>query len=87
MLKHIFRDKTYNRKLLALTLPISMQNLMLALVAAADAVVLGKLKSLPDHSMNFDESPRAVLFSWLNTGAKKIPECLAKFSVSVSANQ
>ncbi len=43
MLKHIFRDKTYNRKLLALTLPISMQNLMLALVAAADAVMLGKL--------------------------------------------
>lgn len=43
MLKHIFKDKLFNKKLLAITLPISMQNLMHALVAAADAIMLGKL--------------------------------------------
>lgn len=42
-LRFLFRDKTFNKKLFALTLPISLQNLMLALVAAADAVMLGKL--------------------------------------------
>ena len=39
----IFRDKVFNRKLISLTLPISLQSLMLALVAAADAVMLGKI--------------------------------------------
>ena len=43
MFKFLFRDKVFNKKLFALTLPISLQNLMLALVAAADAVMLGKL--------------------------------------------
>ena len=32
------KDRVFNRKLLSLAFPISMQNLMLALVAAADAV-------------------------------------------------
>ena len=39
----IFRDRNFNRKLLHLTFPIAFQNLMLALVAAADALMLGKL--------------------------------------------
>ena len=39
----LFGDREFNRKLISLTLPISMQNLMLALVAAADALMLGKL--------------------------------------------
>ena len=43
LLKFLFRDRVFNRKLFALTLPISLQNLMLALVAAADALMLGKL--------------------------------------------
>ena len=43
MFQFLFRDKVFNKKLFALTLPISLQNLMLALVAAADAVMLGKL--------------------------------------------
>ena len=37
------RDREFNRKLLLLTLPIALQNLMLALVAAADALMLGKV--------------------------------------------
>lgn len=41
--KFLFGDKVFNKKLFALALPISLQNLMLALVAAADAVMLGKL--------------------------------------------
>ena len=40
---NLFGDRKFNRKLLFLTLPITLQNLMLALVAAADAVMLGKL--------------------------------------------
>lgn len=39
----IFRDKVFNKKLISLTLPISLQSLMLALVAAADAIMLGKI--------------------------------------------
>ena len=41
--KDIFSDHHFNRKLLMLTLPITLQQLMLALVAAADALMLGKL--------------------------------------------
>lgn len=43
LLRFLFGDKIFNKKLFSLTLPISLQNLMLALVAAADAVMLGKL--------------------------------------------
>lgn len=43
LFRFMFHDKVFNKKLLALTLPISLQSLMLALVAAADAVMLGKL--------------------------------------------
>jgi putative MATE family efflux protein len=39
----LLSDQDFNRKLLLLTLPISLQNLMLALVAAADALMLGKV--------------------------------------------
>ena len=38
----IIRDKVFNRKLALLALPIAFQNLMLALVAAADALMLGR---------------------------------------------
>ena len=40
-IQNIWNDRTFNKKLLSLTLPIMMQNLMLALVAAADAMMLG----------------------------------------------
>ena len=39
----IFSDTTFNKKLLSLALPVTLQHLMLALVAAADALMLGKL--------------------------------------------
>lgn len=42
-LRRLFRDKRFNRKLIQLTLPITLQSLMLALVAAADALMLGKV--------------------------------------------
>ena len=38
----IFRDGAFGRRLAALALPIAFQNLMLALVAAADALMLGR---------------------------------------------
>ena len=41
--KFLFGDRDFNHKLLFLALPIVLQNLMLALVAAADALMLGKL--------------------------------------------
>ena len=41
--KELFKDKTFNNKLFFLALPLTLQNLMLALVAAADALMLGKL--------------------------------------------
>ena len=39
----LFGDKIFNRKLFSLAFPITMQSLMLALVAAADAIMLGKV--------------------------------------------
>ena len=42
-LKTLFDDKPFFNKLLVIALPIGLQNLMLALVAAADAIMLGKL--------------------------------------------
>ena len=39
----IFNDKYFNRTLYRLALPIALQELMLALVAAADAIMLGRL--------------------------------------------
>lgn len=41
MKDHIFSDKIFCRKLFQLTAPIALQSLMLASVAAADAVMLG----------------------------------------------
>ena len=43
MLKRLFKDRFFNRKLVTLAMPITLQNLMVALVAAADAFMLGKL--------------------------------------------
>lgn len=43
LLFKVLSNRTFNRKLLFLALPITMQSLMLALVAAADALMLGKL--------------------------------------------
>ncbi len=43
MLKELLKDRVFNHKLIALAFPIAMQNLMLALVAAADALMLGRL--------------------------------------------
>ena len=43
MLKRLFKDRFFNRKLVTLAMPITLQNLMVALVAAADAFILGKL--------------------------------------------
>lgn len=43
ILRDIFTDRRFNRKLFSLALPITLQQLMLALVAAADALMLGKL--------------------------------------------
>lgn len=39
----ILNNPVFNQKLLSLAFPITLQNLMLALVAAADAVMLGKV--------------------------------------------
>ncbi len=41
ILYEIFHDRQFNRRLAGLTIPITLQSLMLALVAAADAVMLG----------------------------------------------
>ena len=43
ILSDILRDRAFNRRLFALALPITLQSLMLALVAAADALMLGRV--------------------------------------------
>lgn len=44
MFKSLFADKDFNSKLLKLTGPMTLQSLMLALVATADALMLGSLE-------------------------------------------
>lgn len=44
MFKNLFTDKDFNKKLWTLTGPIALQSLMLALVATADALMLGSLE-------------------------------------------
>ena len=46
ILRDILYDHAFNRKLIGLTLPISFQSLMLALVAAADALMLGRVNQV-----------------------------------------
>ena len=41
--RNLLRDKEFYPKLWNLALPIALQNLMLALVAAADALMLGRV--------------------------------------------
>ena len=43
MLKGLFDDKPFYRKLVGIMAPIALQNLMLAMVAAADTVMLGRV--------------------------------------------
>lgn len=43
MKKGLFSDPLFNRKLVSLAVPIALQSLMLAAVAAADAIMLGRL--------------------------------------------
>lgn len=43
MNKRLFADRTFNHKLMTLALPLALQSLMLAAVAAADAIMLGRL--------------------------------------------
>lgn len=43
MKKGLFSDRDFNRKLLWLTLPIAFQSMMLAAVAACDALMLGRV--------------------------------------------
>ncbi|MDD7739848.1 MAG: MATE family efflux transporter [Fusicatenibacter sp.] len=49
MKDHMFSDRIFCRKLAQLTVPIALQSLMLALVAAADALMLG---SVDQNSMS-----------------------------------
>ena len=46
ILGDILHDHGFNRRLIGLTLPISFQSLMLALVAAADALMLGRIDQI-----------------------------------------
>ena len=44
MVQGIFKDKEFNRRLTRLALPIALQSLMLASVAAGDAIMLGRVE-------------------------------------------
>ena len=46
MLRKLFSDAFFNKKLTALALPIALQSFMLAAVAAADSLMLGSLDSI-----------------------------------------
>lgn len=40
-------EKSFRRNLMAIALPVALQNLMLALVGASDALMLGRLSQMP----------------------------------------
>ncbi len=47
ILRELRTDRVFQKKLAGLTIPITLQSLMLALVAAADALMLGRLGQAP----------------------------------------
>ena len=95
----IFRDRIFNRKLVGLALPITLQSLMLALVAAADAVMLGKVSQDAMASVSLATQIQFVqnmLLAAIATGVgilgaqywgKKILRYWTNFSASASGNQ
>ncbi len=43
-MKSLFSDKTFNRKLMSLVLPVALQQLMVSVVSASDAITLGLIE-------------------------------------------
>ena len=88
----ILNNPVFNQKLLSLAFPITLQNLMLALVAAADAVMLGKVSqnamaavSLATQiqfvqNMLLGAIVNGVAILGPSTGGRKIPGCSEKSS-------
>ncbi|WP_130836482.1 MATE family efflux transporter [Lachnoclostridium sp. Marseille-P6806] len=74
MREGIFTDHNFNRKLITLTLPIALQSLMLASVAAADAVMLGRLDQNSMAAVSLATQVQFVMnmFLFAETGAASI---------------
>jgi len=99
LITDIIRDRKFTGKLLALTFPITLQQLMLALVAAADALMLGKLDqdamaavSLATQiqfvqNMLLGAICSGVAILGAHTGAKMTGKFSVRFSVSASGNR
>lgn len=70
----VFSDKTFNRKLLKITIPVSLQNLMLAAVAACDAIMLGRVDQNAMSAVSLAGQIQFVqnIFFWAATGAASV---------------
>lgn len=70
----LFEDHTFNRKLFSLALPIALQNLMLAAVAACDAIMLGRVSQSAMSAVSLAGQIQFVqnILFWASTGAASV---------------
>lgn len=74
MRSDVFRDKSFLKKLFRITLPVSLQNLMLAAVAACDAIMLGRVDQNAMSAVSLAGQIQFVqnIFFWASTGAASV---------------
>ncbi|MGI6108139.1 MAG: MATE family efflux transporter [Lachnospiraceae bacterium] len=72
--KGLFSDRAFNHRLISLTVPMAFQSLMLAAVAAADAIMLGRLDQNSMSSVSLATQIQFVMnmFIGASTGAGSI---------------
>ena len=73
-LSQAFSDRYFNRKLITLTLPIALQNLMLAAVAACDAIMLGRVDQNSMSAVSLAGQIQFIqnIIFWAATGATAV---------------
>ena len=74
MRSHIISDREFNRKLIRITVPISLQNLMLAAVAACDAIMLGRVDQNAMSAVSLAGQIQFIqnIFFFASTGATSV---------------
>jgi len=74
MRPQVLSDKDFNRKLIRITIPVSLQNLMLAAVAACDAIMLGRVDQNAMSAVSLAGQIQFIqnIFFWASTGAASV---------------
>lgn len=70
----LFSDPQFNKKLMTLALPIALQQLMLAAVAACDAIMLGRVDQNSMSAVSLAGQIQFIqnIIFWASTGAASV---------------